>query len=106
MTCVSPREIQVREMAKANWDYWCALDDQRQAREKTERRNKDIKTMADLKSEWDKPETTPTRRGVILRSYTALYKKYVPDITEAKMLAYWQDERRKQALARIYGATA
>jgi hypothetical protein len=61
--------------------------------------------MAGLKCEWDKPETTPARRGYIVRSYGELYRKYEPKTTDEMLLAYWRSEKRKAALARIYGAT-
>jgi hypothetical protein len=80
-------------------------------REYHAKRKEAIAEMARLKAEWDKTDTTPTRRGQILKMYGELYRKY-EDVTtrkptttsDATILKYWETERRKAFLARIYMA--
>ena len=111
---VSPRDLERQAQAKANWDYWERIYKQDQDRDYRENRSAAIKEMANLKAEWDQPETTETRRQHILRMYGEIYRRYEDDKTrkptttsDETILAYWKSEKRKAALARIYsGVTA
>ena len=106
---ISPRDLELQAQAKANWDYSMQLYEQDQLRKYHTERRKAIAEMARLKDEWDQPETTPMRRGQIVRMYGELYRKFEDDKTrkptttsDETILAYWQNEKRKAALAKIY----
>jgi len=110
-TCISPRDQELAAARQAAWDYWNRIYEQDQLREYHAKRKEAIAEMARLKAEWDKTDTTPTRRGQILKMYGELYRKY-EDVTtrkptttsDATILKYWETERRKAFLARIYKA--
>ena len=104
-SCLSPNDILARDRAKANWDYWQRIYEQDQAREKAERRSADIKKMAAIKADWEKPENTATRRGYLVHEYRELYRRYVPKTTDEMLLAAWQEERLKAMRKKVYGAT-
>lgn len=101
---VSPAEVTAQQRHHELCNYYADLHQQKQAREAAEQRNKDIATMADLKAEWDKAETTPARKNNIVVMYAALYKKYVSGITPEMILKYWEGEKRRAMLQMLYGA--
>jgi hypothetical protein len=107
---VSPRDIERQAAFEHACRFWQEFHEQERLREYHRQRNADIKSMANLKAEWDQPETTPNRRGHIVRQYGELYRKYEPKTTDEMLLNYWQSEKRKAALAafnaKIYGTTA
>jgi hypothetical protein len=104
---VSPRDIERQAAHKAACEYWSNIYQQEQEREYQQKRNAAIEEMKILKNEWDKSETTPARRAVILRTYGLLYRKYEPKpntTTDEVILKFWENERRKAALRKIFGA--
>jgi hypothetical protein len=104
---ISPREAEQQAARKAACEYWSKIYEQQQQREYHKKRNAAIEEMKILKNEWDKSETTPARRAVILRTYGLLYRKYEPKpntTTDEVILKFWENERRKAALRKIFGA--
>jgi hypothetical protein len=107
--CISPRDLERQAAHKAACEYWSNIYQQEQEREYHQKRNAAIEEMKILKNEWDKSETTPARRAVILRTYGLLYRKYEPKpntTTDEVILKFWENERRKAALRKIFGAGA
>lgn len=104
---ISPRDVERAAARQAVWDFWNNIYEREQQREHHKLRKEAIAEMAKLKAEWEKPETTPTRRGQILRQYGELYRLWEPKpntTSDETILNYWLGEKRKAALARIYGA--
>jgi hypothetical protein len=99
---VSPNDLLARQEAQKWADYYYAIYLQKEAREKAELRNADIKTMADLKQSWDM-ERDESEKLRLLRAYVALYTKYSPT-TEQSMHDYWVAEQRKKKIAALFGA--
>ncbi len=102
---ISPNDVLAREKHIAACLYWQNFYEAERQEEHRRQRNADIATMAALKAEWEIPETTPHRRGRIVKMYADLYAKYVPGVTAERVLSSWQDEKRKAALAKIFGGT-
>jgi hypothetical protein len=101
---ISPRDVERQAAHKAACDFWEQFYKQEQERDYHKKRKADIATMADLKLEWETSDTTPARRGHIVRQYGELYRRYEPKTTDEMILAYWQGEKRKAMLQKTYGA--
>jgi hypothetical protein len=111
-TCVSPRDVELAAAHKAACEFWEQFHEREALQTYHKERRLAIKEMARLKNEWDQIDTTPTRRGHIVHQYGELYRRFEDDKTrrptttsDEAILKYWESEKRKAALARIYGVT-
>jgi hypothetical protein len=103
---VSPRDLERQEAYKKTCEFWDAFHERERLKEYHRDREEAIAEMARLRGEWDK-STSERRKQQLLETYTTLYRKFEPKpntTTAEQILAYWLSEKRKAALARIYGA--